>query len=141
MDSSFYEKALPDSEETVMLALWDCEGYASFYQLDQALAGQRWAPSTLLNFLYRLQKRGYLAVEKQGGRNRYRALASRRDYMTARARDFLDKFCGGSLTALTRTLIEGRAISDEEMESLHQYLEQKLAALYSGSDLYDPWEG
>ncbi len=135
-------KDLPDSEERVMLALWRCGGEASFYQIQLALEGEHWAPSTLLNFLYRLQRRGFLAVEKQGGRNRYRPLVDRRRYLAGKVRRFLGRFWGGSLTAMTSEMLRARALGDEELESLHLLLEKTLAERYAGGDdLYDPWEG
>ena len=133
---------LPDSEEKVMLALWRCGGEASFYQIQLALEGERWAPSTLLNFLYRLEKRGFVRVSKQGGRNRYLPLIDRRRYLAGRVRRFLERFWGGSLTRMTGEMLTARALGDEELESLHHLLEKDLAERYTGEDdLYDPWEG
>ncbi len=133
---------LPDSEEKVMLALWRCGGEASFYQIQLALEGERWAPSTLLNFLYRLEKRGFVRVSKQGGRNRYLPLIDRHHYLAGRVRRFLERFWGGSLTRMTGEMLTARALGDEELESLHHLLEKNLAERYTGEDdLYDPWEG
>ena len=133
---------LPESEEAVLLALWECGGKAGFYQLQQQLDGRRWAPSTLLNFLYRLEKRGLVAVEKQGGRNRYRALARRQDYLAAQSRQFLARYWQGSPTALVQGLINARLLADEELEAIRLLADQELTARYSGeNDLYDPWEG
>ena len=52
---------LPPSEETVMAALWACPSPAARRQIAARLpAGCAWADSTLLNFLARLESRGFV---------------------------------------------------------------------------------
>ena len=65
-------KALSTSEEQVMAALWACGKPATRRQIAAKLLPDCvWADSTLLNFLLRLEAKGYVRPEKQGNKNIY----------------------------------------------------------------------
>ena len=61
--------ALSRSEELVMAALWQLPQPARRADIQKQLRSRAaWADSTLLNFLYRLEKKGYVRSEKEIGR-------------------------------------------------------------------------
>ena len=63
---------LSRSEEQVMVALWACEQAATRRQIAANLPAEcRWADSTLLNFLLRLEKKHFVRTEKQDNKNLY----------------------------------------------------------------------
>ena len=65
-------KALSTSEEQVMAALWACGKPATRRQIAAKLPPDCvWADSTLLNFLLRLEAKGYVRPEKEGNKNIY----------------------------------------------------------------------
>ena len=69
---------LSRSEEQVMVALWACEQAATRRQIAANLPAEcRWADSTLLNFLLRLEKKHFVRTEKQGNKNLYTPLVRR----------------------------------------------------------------
>ena len=66
-------KALSTSEEQVMAALWACGKPATRRQIAAKLPPDCvWADSTLLNFLLRLEAKGYVRPEKEGNKNIYK---------------------------------------------------------------------
>ena len=75
---------LSRSEEQVMVALWACEQAATRRQIAANLPAEcRWADSTLLNFLLRLEKKHFVRTEKQGNKNLYIPLVRRLTYCGA----------------------------------------------------------
>ena len=67
---------LSRSEEQVMAALWACSRAATRREIASHLPPEcRWADSTLLNFLLRLEKKNFVRTEKQGNKNLYTPLA------------------------------------------------------------------
>ena len=74
---------LSRSEEQVMAALWACSRAATRREIASHLPPEcRWADSTLLNFLLRLEKKNFVRTEKQGNKNLYTPLVRR---LTARS--------------------------------------------------------
>lgn len=73
---------LSRSEEQVMVALWACEQAATRRQIAANLPAEcRWADSTLLNFLLRLEKKHFVRTEKQGNKNLYTPLGAPPDLL------------------------------------------------------------
>ena len=67
-------KPLSAAEEQVLLALWDCPAPATRRDISEQLTATGWAPATVLNFLYRLEEKGWVKGGKAGSQNT--ALAS-----------------------------------------------------------------
>ena len=68
-----------------MVALWACSRAAT-QAADRSHTCQpecRWADSTLLNFLLRLEKKHFVRTEKQGNKNLYTPLVRRLTYCGA----------------------------------------------------------
>jgi hypothetical protein len=53
-------KPLSAAEEQVLLALWDCPAPATRRDISEKLTATGWAPATVLNFLYRLEEKGWV---------------------------------------------------------------------------------
>ena len=117
-------RRLPDSELEVMQVLWNCTPPVSRSEIERALAGRRdLAPTTILTFLTRLADKGFLAVEKQGRSNVYTPLVSRRDYLAAQSRRFVDTLCGGSMSTFAAALCDS-GLSKEDLAELRELLEK-----------------
>ena len=113
---------LPDAEQEVMHALWQCEIPAE----RAAVAGKltrAMAETTRLTLLTRLAERNFIAIEKVGRRSVYTPLVSRQDYLAARSRSFIDTLCGGSLPTFAAALCEG-GLTREELQELRALLER-----------------
>lgn len=51
-------RPLSAAEEQVLLAVWSCKQPASRRDIGEKLAAKGWRPTTVLNFLYRLEDKG-----------------------------------------------------------------------------------
>lgn len=117
-------RRLPDAELEVMNALWQCPSPASRADIEAILKQTRpMAPTTLLTQLTRLTEKGFLRAEKRGRTNYYTPLISQSDYLAAQSRRFIDRLCGGSMSAFAAALCGG-GLSREELEELRALLEK-----------------
>jgi len=122
-------KALSPSEEQVMAALWACGKPAARRQIAAHLPQScRWADSTLLNFLLRLEAKGYVRPEKQGNKNIYTPLVRRTTYCGAVSAAHLQTLYGGDLRAMVRALADTGRLSYAELERLLRWLSEYQAA-------------
>lgn len=89
-------KPLSAAEEQVLLALWDCPAPATRRDISEKLTATGWAPATVLNFLYRLEEKGWVKGGKAGSQNTYLPTVTRRAYCVAAMRQRMDTLFGGS---------------------------------------------
>lgn len=97
-------KPLSAAEEQVLLALWDCTAPATRRDISEKLTATDWAPATVLNFLYRLEEKGWVKGGKAGSQNTYLPTVTRRAYCVAAMRQRMDTLFGGSLPEAVRAL-------------------------------------
>ena len=106
-------KALSTSEEQVMAALWACGKPATRRQIAAKLPPDCvWADSTLLNFLLRLEAKGYVRPEKQGNKNIYTPLVRRVTYCGAVSAAHLQTLYGGDLRSMVAALSDTGRITN-----------------------------
>lgn len=118
-------RRLPDSELEIMQILWNCRVPA--YRSDiaaQIPAEKHMAVTTLLTFLTRLSEKGFVKIEKNGRQSCYTPLVSRHDYLAAQSRNFVNKICGGSMSAFASALCDS-GLSREEIEELRRLLKKE----------------
>lgn len=117
-------RRLPDAELEVMNAVWDCEAPVARTDIEAVLGKERpMAPTTILTLLTRLTEKGFLRAEKQGRANCYTPLIPRHDYLAAQSRRFVEKLCGGSMSAFAAALCDS-GLSRAEIEELRALLEK-----------------
>ena len=122
-------KALSTSEEQVMAALWACGKPATRRQIAAKLPPDCvWADSTLLNFLLRLEAKGYVRPEKQGNKNLYTPLVRRLTYCGAVSQAHLQTLYGGDIRAMVRALADTGRMSCADTERLLRWLTEYQAA-------------
>ena len=97
-------KPLSAAEEQVLLAVWDCPAPATRRDISEKLTATGWAPATVLNFLYRLEEKGWVKGGKAGSQNTYLPTVTRRAYCVAAMRQRMDTLFGGSLPEAVRAL-------------------------------------
>lgn len=117
-------KRLGDAELEIMLAVWSAGEPVQSTYVQERLRGERdWALPAIITALNRLVEKGYLACEKRGRGNLYRALISEGDYKAAEGRGILDRLYGGSFTGMVASLCDGKAIGKDDLAELRQYLD------------------
>lgn len=120
---------LSHSEEQVMAALWACSRAATRREIAAQLPPAcRWADSTLLNFLLRLEKKKFVRTEKQGNKNLYTPLVRRLTYCGAVSQAHLQTLYGGDIRAMVRALADTGRMSCADTERLLRWLTEYQAA-------------
>lgn len=117
---------LPDSELNIMLALWQGHSKMSRSEIELIVNEKKaFAPTTILSLLTRLEKKGFVSVEKQGNINLYTPLVSQEVYQHRESKNILEKLYGNSLKNFVASLYQGNSeISEEEMKALNEYIEK-----------------
>lgn len=118
-------KRLPDTELTVMKALWDTGPDTPRARLEQALAPFGWASNTVNTYLSRLTDKGFVAVRRQGKSNLYSPLVNREDYLAYDSRRVVKGLYGSPgnfVAALAREGLEQGEL--EELQALLHKLER-----------------
>lgn len=116
---------LPDAELAVMQALWQKETSSTRPELDAILGPQRgWGPTTVLNLLARLERRGFVEKERYGRGYLYKARVRREDYLATESRNIISRVFDGSVKQFVAALNGGQGLSKQEVEELSDYLEQ-----------------
>ena len=131
-------RPLSAAEEQVLLAVWDCKSPASRRDISTRLAGKGWAAATVLNFLYRLEEKGWVTSSKEQNRNLYTPTVTRRAYGVWTMRQRLDTVFGGNLAQAVRALVSESGCSQSELEQAIAVLNEKHAEAEE-YDLYDPY--
>ena len=125
-------KPLSAAEEQVLLAVWACRPPATRRDIGEKLAAKGWAPATVLNFLYRLEKKGWVKSGKDQNRNTYTPTVTRRAYGVAAMRERLDTVFGGDLAEAVRALVSESGCGQSELEQAMAVLAEKHGADYLG---------
>ena len=81
------------------------------------------AMTTLLTLLTRLGDKGFLTIEKVGRRSYYTPCVSQEDYLASQSKSFVEKLCGGSISAFATALCSS-GLTKEELAQLREMLEE-----------------
>ena len=114
---------LSEAEMEVLKALWG-HGPATVRQINELLAGRRWAYTTLLTLLQRLVGKGYATSEASGVAHVFRATVTRDEVLERRLKDTADELCDGSATPLLLALVQGNKFSSEELARFRRLLDE-----------------
>lgn len=131
-------KALSAAEEEVLLAVWASRPPVTRREIASHLPGHTWADATLLNFLYRLEAKGWVKSGKEMNRNVYTPCVTKRAYGVYCMRERLDTVFGGDLAAAVQALVSESGCSRGELERAAAVLEEKRGEVEE-YDLYDPY--
>lgn len=117
-------KRLGDAELEIMLAVWSAREPVPASYVQEKLKGSRdWPLPAVLTSLNRLVEKGFLSREKRGRGNWYKPLVSESDYKAAESRGVIDRLYGSSFTGMVAALYDRRAIGQEDLEELREYLD------------------
>lgn len=130
-DDANYAKAensarLPEAEFDVMQAVWNGEAPMTTNYLMKAIGNARgWKAPTLISFLVRLEKRGFIVSCKKGKERYYTPVAKREDYLSKVTEQFVARYHGGSFVNLLDTLYSDKDFSTDEVDALLEWLKKK----------------
>jgi predicted transcriptional regulator len=111
-------------ELEVLKVLWE-HGPSTVREVHALLQQQEdRAYNTVLTHLQRLEAKGYVASDKSGVANVYRAVVSRERMLKQRLRDLANQLCEGTATPLVLALVEGSRFTPEEIEQFRRLLDE-----------------
>ena len=87
--------------------------------------GRRLDETSILTYLSRLQKRGFLKVEKKGKKNFYTPLITEEEYMQKESKRILKQMFHSSLKNFVCALYDGKEVDEKDKEELLRYIDYK----------------
>lgn len=119
-------KRLPESEFEIMKIVWANDPPVTTSLVIRQLEDKKtWKIQTVVSFMQRLVDRGFLRSEKQGKERVYYPIIDRDDYLRFETRYFMHKYHKNSFLSLVNTLYEYEDITEEEFETLFQWLKDR----------------
>lgn len=115
---------LGDAELEIMQVIWNSgEPAGSGYILEQLKGKRRWALSTLMTSLSRLEKKGFVQCDRSTGSNLYEAVIDEDQYKQKESTTFLERLYGNSVKSLVNSLYSGKAINKTDLAELRQFID------------------
>jgi len=117
--------AVSDTELDVLKALWE-QGPITVREANAVLRqrGRRWAYTTVLTLLQRLEAKGYVRSDKSETAHVFEASVSRDKLLKLRLRELADDLCKGTATPLVLALVEGHRFTTEEIAQFRELLDE-----------------
>ena len=119
------QPALSEAEREVLKVLWE-HGPGTVRQVKAVLdeRGRRWAYTTVLTLLQRLQAKGCVASDVSGVAHVFRASASREVLLDLRLKGLAEELCEGAPAPLVLALVQGHRFSAEEIARFRRLLDE-----------------
>lgn len=116
---------LPTSETEleVLKALWD-HGPGTVRDISRWLRGRRWAYTTVLTLLQRLESKLCVQSDKSSTAHVFHPTVTREHVLKQRLQDLANQFCQGTATPLVQALVQGRRLSNADIQHFRQMLDE-----------------
>jgi len=119
-------KRLPDTEFELMRVIWQHPPPVTTAEIIQALGeSDNRKPQTVLTMLVRLIEKGFLSSERVGKERNYTPIIAEDEYMSVETGEFISRYRGNSVGSLVKTMYEGKALPEEELRELKEWLKEK----------------
>ena len=117
--------SISETELDILRVLWE-HGPGTVRAINGLLRrqGRRWAYTTVLTLLQRLEAKGYVASDKSGQAHVFRAGLSRERLLRQRLKELANQLCEGTATPLVLALVEGQRFTSEELEQFRRLLDE-----------------
>ena len=110
-------------EREIMNAVFALGNHARAEEIQQRLTSPP-SHSAVRVMLVRLERKGYLRHEQDGGRNVYSATTSPVAAKRAALRQYLQTFFGGSLRDMLTTLVRDESWNEDDLHALRDEIER-----------------
>lgn len=117
-------KRLPDSEFEIMEIVWDLNKNVTSSDIMAKILNKKYKIPTIISYLNRLEKKGFLTSEKQGKERFYQAIVQKDEYLEFETKNFFRQYHNNSILSFMNALIESKSISSEELKNLQQKLNE-----------------
>jgi BlaI family penicillinase repressor len=114
-----------ETELDIMKVLWE-HGQGNVREINTYLLrmGRRWAYTTVLTLLQRLQAKGLVRSDKSGLAHVFKAAVSRDKLLKLRLKDLANQLCEGTASPLVMALVEGQSFTPDEISQFRQLLDR-----------------
>jgi predicted transcriptional regulator len=118
------QPTISQSEREVLKALWE-RGPGTVREIGEALrrSGRRWAYTTVMTLLARLEAKGYVTSDKSGFAHVFQAAVSREGVVQQRLEALAEEFCDGEPGPLVLALVQGHRFSAKELAEFRQLID------------------
>lgn len=116
---------LPESELEIMIEIWKSDEAVCRFDLEGRLKSRKWAPTTILTMLSRLEAKGFIVSEKRGKVKYYTPLIDEERYAAEESKSVLSRFFGDSLKKFVACMTSQEDFTDEEIQELQEFLEEQ----------------
>jgi len=116
---------ISDSQREILKVLWE-HGPGTVRQIDDQLRKRRrrWAYTTVLTLLVRLEAKGYVAADRASSPHVFRAAVSQHEVVRQRLADLAKDYCEGEATPLVLALVENVRFSPDEIDQFRRLINQ-----------------
>jgi predicted transcriptional regulator len=115
--------SISGSERDVLKVLWE-QGPSTARRINELVRGRRWAYTTVLTLLGRLEAKGFVSTDRSGAVHIFQAAVSQEDVVRRRLTDLAADFCEGDTTPLVLALVKNARFSAEEIEQFRQLIDE-----------------
>ena len=116
---------LPESELDLVIVLWKQKNDMSRSEIEKIVNQKKTlAPTTILTLLSRLEKKGFVSVNRDENLNKYRWLVSQTEYQQKEGKGMLEKLYGNSVKNFVAAMYQGREINEEDLKELEGFLKE-----------------
>lgn len=115
-------------ELAILQVLWD-RGEATSREITEAIYDEVTDPkiSSVQKLIERLESKGCVRRDRTERAHRFRARATREDFLENRLRTLADDLCGGAVAPLVATLLRARNVSAKQRDELRRLVEDLWA--------------
>lgn len=120
-------KRLSEAEQDIMMVIWQAGGTVSSSYVQEKLQDTRgWKKTSVLTFLTRLARKGYVKQEKDGKTNVYTPLLSYETYSGREGKQILERMYQNSVRNFVAALVDGEELEEADLRELRAYLENRM---------------
>lgn len=121
-------KQLPNSELEIMMIIWEYNRPVTRMEIEEKLEkrGRHLDKTSVLAYLKRLEKRGFVEISKEGKNNIFTSVIAEQDYMQNESKRILKDMYHDSLKNFVCALYDGEALSNEDLKELQEYINKKV---------------
>ncbi len=118
------QSPISETELEVLKVLWD-HGPGTVREVDGHLRRQkrRWAYTTVLTLLQRLETKGYVRSDKRDLAHVFHPAVTRDRLLRRRIKDLANELCAGTAAPLVQALVEGQRFTAEEIAQFRRLLD------------------
>ena len=119
------QSSLGENELDLLKMLWE-HGPGTVREINawSRRQGRRWAYTTVLTMLQRLEAKGFVSSDKSGMAHVFRPMVTRDKLLRRRLKDLANELCGGIATPLMLALVEQQRFTPAEISQFRQLLDQ-----------------